>query len=115
MVRVADVEAVQQELVRCAVLAVVAPARRVRIREVSAVGIDVGLHVLRARLARRWRKLDELDGGTIDVVSSDGLAKETLDEVGVRRDPVHPLPPPELTEWLKDTVAVVHESVAERP
>ena len=35
------------------------------------------------------------------------MTEQAFDEVGVRRDPVHPLPPPELTERLKDTIAVI--------
>ena len=37
------------------------------------------------------------------------LGYQSLGEVRVRRDPVHPLPPSELREWLNDAVKGQHK------
>lgn len=112
MVRVEDVEARTQEAVRRAERAVLAIARRVRVRDVPARGRDERSHVLRACLARRRLDCGELDITALDGHAPEGLAEERLDEVGVWRQVVHPLPPPELAERLQDTVAVESQSVS---
>ena len=106
VMRVEDVEAELEERVRRRERAVLARRARGRVREVPAGGRDVRAHVLGARLPRGRRDLDELDGRTLDGLLADRLAEERLDEVGVRREAVHPLPPSELAEGLQDTVAV---------
>ena len=118
VVRVVDVEALLKERVRRAVRTVVARARVVLVREVPAGDLDKVAHVPRARLARGRLDGDELLGGAGDLAVADGLAEHRLDEVGERRQAVHPAPPTELTEGLQDTIAMgrmstCHERKAE--
>ena len=101
-----DVEAAQEKLVRRAECAVQARTARVRVRDVPARGIDERPEERGARLARGRVDLRELDGGAVDGLPADRLAEQSLDEVCVRREAVHPPPPAELAEGLQDAVAV---------
>ena len=102
--RIEDVEACRQVLVRRAVLAEGACAGGVGVGEITARAIDEWLHELSASLSG-WRgDCLQLHRRAIDVVVADGLPKNTFDEVGVWRNPIHPLPPPELPEGLKNTI-----------
>lgn len=101
-----NVEARAQELVRRRTCTVRARVCRVRVRDVSSRRRDERIKIVTAGLAGGWDKRDKFGGGAGDGVTADSLAEKTPDEVGIGREAVHPLPPSETGEGLKDTVAV---------
>ncbi len=69
----------------------------------------------RAGHARRRRNRDEFNRRAVHLLFADSLSKQTLNEIGVGRQPVHPLPPSELPVRLQDTVtAKIEKSVGFR-
>lgn len=101
-----NVEARAQELVRRRTCTIRARVCRVRVRDVSSRRRDERIEIVTAGLAGGWDECDEFGGGAGDGIAADSLAEKTADEVGIRREAVHPLPPSETGEGLKDTVAV---------
>lgn len=104
MMVVEDIEREPEELIGRANAAELACGGCVGVCQVSAGNGHIWVHVLRAALARRRNNRHELDGCAINFLFADSLPKQTLDEIGVGRQAIHPLPPTELPVWLQDTV-----------
>ena len=101
-----DVEARREELVGRRERAVVASSGCVRVGDVATRVGDERVEEARARLPCRGVDLYQLDVGTTNRRSADGLSEETFDKVGVRREAVHPSPPSKFAEGLEHTVAI---------
>ena len=71
-VAVLNVEALAHELVGRPECTVVALSSSVRVRDISTSDVDEGLQILVARKVVRRVQLNELNGGTVDGLPSDG-------------------------------------------
>jgi len=81
-----------------------ARCQRFRVGEVAADSGYEWSHVLSTGLPT-WRiQGDEFDCRAPEFLLPDSLTKQTLNEVGERRQVIHPLPPAELREGLQNTV-----------
>jgi len=109
VVFVENVKAGREVRVRRPHAAELAVARRVWIGDVSACDGDVPIHILRASLSERGIQAHKLDGRASDVLVADSLSQDAFDEIRVWREAVHPPPPMELPEWLKDTIKCNHK------
>ena len=104
-VAIENIEVALQELIRRPRTAELTRGGCVRVRQVASSIRHERIQILSARQTGRGSDSDKLDGRTVDLLATDCLAQETFNEVGVGRETVHPLPPAEFSERLKDTVA----------
>ncbi len=96
MMVVKDIKRKSEELIRRAHAAELASGSGVGVRQVAAGSGDVSVHVPRAGHARRRRNRDEFNSRAVHLLFADSLSEQTLNEIGVGRQSVHPLPPSEL-------------------
>jgi len=87
---VEDIEIVAHELIRSAGRAEGARVGSVLVDDVAACRPHVRAEEHAAALTGGRDDGDKLDGRAVDVLLADGLAEECFDEVGVRRQTVHP-------------------------
>lgn len=106
VVRVLDVEVVQQELIGGPERTESTVTGSIWVGQVSSGAVDEGLKELLTCLSRGRRYRCKFNVGTCDFPMTNRLAKKTFDEIGVRGEAVHPLPPAKQTEGLKDTIAI---------
>jgi len=101
---VLDIEAVTEESVGGAVLAVLTVSGGVGVGDVASVVGDICRQEGLAGLTR-WRiDWHELPVRTVDVITTDCLTDKTFDNVSEGRQTVHPFPPPELLVRLEDAI-----------
>ena len=93
MMVVEDIKRESEELIRRAHAAELAGGGCVGVRQVAAGSGDITVHVPRAGHAGRRRNRDEFNSCAVDLLFADSLSEQALNEIGVRRQPVHPLPP----------------------
>ena len=105
MMIIRDIKALHHELVRGSHRAELAIGRCVRVGHVSTGEGYVWVQVITACHVRGRIDVDQLDGRAFNFLMTQRLTQDAFDEVGVGRDMVHPLPPAESPEGLKDTVA----------
>ena len=104
-VAVKDVEVQLQELVRRPRAAELARSALRGVGEVPAGVAHVRRHVLATSKSSRWVDGDIFYRRAGDGVVANHLTKESLDEIRVGREPVHPLPPAEEAVRLENAVA----------
>lgn len=90
---VRDVEGLSKELIGRGRSTVRARARRIGVRDVSPGLSDERVEVLTTCLAIGRDKGDIFSRRASDGITPNSLTEKTTDEVGVGREPVHPLPP----------------------
>ena len=84
MVRILDVEAREQELVGSPEGTESTITGSVGVGQITAIVVDVGLHILLTGLSREWRDASKISIGTGDLAVTNGLTEKTFDKVGVR-------------------------------
>jgi len=102
--RILDIEIGVQPLVRRAGRAVQTIGSRVGVLQVTSRARNEGIEVQRAGQPPGRLDHSKFCLSTLDRLSGKNLANQSLDEVRVRREPIHPLPPPELRIGLNNTV-----------